>query len=302
MIEKILITGSNGLLGQKLVNLLKENYEIYALSRGKNRNSNLKGYTYYNVDVTDFVKLKFLIAEIQPDFIINSAAMTNVDECETKKNECDIINVELVNQLARFSKHNNIHLIHISTDFIFDGINGPYKETDKPNPLSHYGLSKLKSEQVIIDAKIQHTIIRTILVYGIVDNMSKSNIILWIKDSIENKKEVTIIDDQFRMPTFVDDLANACLLVVQKNAQGIFHVSSNELISIFDMAVEIAKTFNLDESYIKRISTDELNQKAKRPFKTGFNLEKSNKILGLPLVSFSERLQVFKDQLEVLKN
>jgi dTDP-4-dehydrorhamnose reductase len=298
MTEKVLITGSNGLLGQKLVNFFKENYEVYALSRGENRNSITNGYTYYNIDVTDFNKLHFLVNEIQPHFIINAAAMTNVDECEVKQKECNIINVELVRQLVQSCKNNNIHLIHISTDFIFDGKDGPYKETDTPNPLSHYGLTKLKSEEIIIHAKIEYTIIRTILVYGIVDNMFRNNIILWIKDSIDNKKIITIIDDQFRMPTFVDDLAMACLAVVQKKAQGIFNVSSNKLISIYDMAIEIANAFNLDKSYIKRITTGELNQKAKRPAITGFNLEKANKILDLPLVSFTERLQVFKNQLE----
>lgn len=302
MTEKVLITGSNGLLGQKAVNFFKENYEVYALSRGENRNSNTTGYTYYNIDVTDFNKLNLLVNDIQPHFIINSAAMTNVDECEVKQNECNIINVELVRQLVQSCKNNNIHLIHFSTDFIFDGKDGPYNETDTPNPLSHYGLTKLKSEEIILNAKIEYTIIRTILVYGIVDNMSRNNIILWIKDSIEHKRVITIIDDQFRMPTFVDDLAMACLSVVQKKAQGIFNVSSNKLISIYDMAIVIANAFNLDKSYIKRITTSELNQKAKRPAITGFNLEKANKILDFPLVSFAERLQVFKNQLEVFNN
>jgi len=300
MTEKVLITGSNGLLGQKLVNFFKENYEVYALSRGENRNLNTKGYTYYSIDVTDFNKLDHLVNDVQPHFIINTAAMTNVDECEVKQNECNIINVELVRQLTQACKSNNIHLIHISTDFIFDGKDGPYKETDTPNPLNHYGLTKLKSEEIIINAKIDYTIIRTILVYGIVDNMSRNNIILWIKDSIENKRVITIIDDQFRMPTFVDDLAMACQSVVHKKAEGIFNVSSNKLISIYDMAIEIANAFNLDKSYIKRITTSELKQKAKRPAVTGFNLEKANLILVLPLVSFAERLQVFKNQLEAL--
>ena len=304
MRERILITGSNGLLGQKLVNFFSigDKYEVFALSRGENRNSTDRVYTYYNIDVTDFNKLNIIVNDIQPNFIINTAAMTNVDECDEKKEECDIVNVELVKNLVLFCEKNNTHLIHISTDFIFDGKDGPYKETDTPNPLSHYGHTKLKSEGIIVNAKIKYTIIRTILVYGIVDNMSRNNIILWIKDSIENKKIVTIIDDQFRMPTFVDDLAMACLSVVQKKAQGIFNVSSNKLISIYDMAIEIANAFNLDKSYIKRISTGELNQKAKRPAITGFNLEKANKILNLPLVTFEERLQVFKNQLEAFNN
>lgn len=302
MKERVLITGSNGLLGQKLVNFFKDYYEVHALSRGENRNSNTKGYTYYNIDVTDFKKLILLVDKIQPHFIINTAAMTNVDECEEKKTECNIINVELVNHLVQSCKKNNIHLIHISTDFIFDGKEGPYNETDNPNPLSHYGLTKLNSEEIIINAKIDHTIIRTILVYGLVDNMSRNNIVLWIKNSIENKRTITIIDDQFRMPTFVDDLAMACLTVVRKKVQGIFNVSSNKLISIYEMAIEIANAFNLDKSYIKRITTSELNQKAKRPPITGFHLKKASKILDLPLVSFKERLQVFKNQLEAFTN
>lgn len=300
MTGKVLITGSNGLLGQKLVNFFMEEYEVHALSRGSNRNSNSKGYDYYNIDVTDFNSLNKIIDTVKPDFIINSAAMTNVDECEVKQDECYNINVEVVNKLVQSCKKNGIHLIHISTDFIFDGKNGPYKETDKPNPLGYYGLSKLKSEEIIISAKIEYTIIRTILVYGIVDNMVRSNSILWIKESLENKKELTIVDDQFRMPTFVDDLAMACLSAVQKKAKGIFNVSSNELLSIYDMAIEIANTFKLDKTLIKRISTSQLNQKAERPFKTGFNLEKSKAELDLPLISFADRLQVFKNQLDKL--
>ena len=299
MKQKIIITGSNGLLGQKLIKLLIKDYtfEIYAISRGENRNNSTDSYHYFDVDLTDFDTVKEVVNQIEPHIIINTAAMTNVDECEDNKSTCDIINVELVNELAQLCKIHKAHLIHISTDFIFDGEDGPYAEDDSPNPLSYYGLSKLKSEEVIVNANIKHTILRTILVYGLVDNMSRNNIVLWVKNSIENKSEVTIIDDQFRMPTFVDDLAEACLLAIQKKAYGVFNVSSSELMSIYDMAVEIAHAFELDTTYIKRISTDQLNQKAKRPPVTGFILDKSIEKLGLPMHTFKERLQVFKNQL-----
>ena len=300
MMEKIVITGANGLLGQKLVNLFNRTpkYKVIAIARGENRNNAKTGYTYIDVDLTDFDKVAQKINDSKPHIIINTAAMTNVDACEDKKEQCDLINVELVRHLVRLSEKHQSYLVHISTDFIFDGKNGPYKEDDEPNPLSYYGLSKLKSEQIIQESTLKYVILRTVLVYGIVDNMSRSNLVLWLKEAIENKKTVTIIDDQFRMPTFVDDLAQACLSAVSKKAQGVFNVSSCELMSIYDMAIEVAKTFNLDTSYIKRVSTSELNQKAPRPAVTEFDLTKSNKILGLPLVSFSERLQVFKNQLE----
>ena len=300
MTKKIVITGANGLLGQKLVNLFKSisKYEVTAIAKGRNRNNTQKGYRYIDLDLTDFNAVTRIINDIKPSIIINSAAMTNVDECEVKKEQCDLINVELVKHLVGLSEKHQSYLVHISTDFIFDGKNGPYKEDDEPNPLSYYGLSKLKSEQIIQESTLKYAILRTVLVYGIVDNMSRSNLVLWLKESIENKKTVTIIDDQFRMPTFVDDLAQACLSAVSKKAQGIFNVSSCELLSIYDMAIEVATIFNLDASYVKRISTSELNQKATRPPVTGFDLTKSNKILELPLVSFTERLQVFKNQLE----
>ena len=299
--KRVLVTGSNGLLGQKLINLLcEEKYDVFALSRGENRNSNKSAYTYYNVDLVDYEKLHNIVDEIKPDFIVNTAAMTNVDQCEDNKEECDIINVELVSQLTEACKRHNIYLVHISTDFIFDGKDGPYKEEDKPNPVNYYGLSKLRSEEVILNTQINYTILRTILVYGLVDGMSRNNIILWIKEAVENKKEVTIIDDQFRMPTLVDDLANACLLAIQKNAVGIFNVSSTELLSIYDMAIAVADAFNLDKNYIKRVSTQELNQRAPRPIKTGFDLAKSHKTLGLPLFTFKEGLQRFKNQLNTV--
>lgn len=300
--QKILITGSNGLLGQKLVNLFAKlrNYEVFALSRGDNRNETTNKYTYYNIDITDSKRLGELINSLKPHCIVNCAAMTNVDECQKEKEKCDLINVESVKTLVNCAQENNIHLIQISTDFIFDGVNGPYKEDDEPNPINYYGLSKLKSEDIIINSKIKYTILRTILVFGIVDNMSTNNIVLFVKNALENKQEVTMVDDQYRMPTFVDDLAQACLLSIQNQAYGVFHISSSELLSVYEMAIQIAKVFELDASLINRISTNHLNQFAKRPPKTGFDLEKSKNILNFPQLPFRNRLQAFKNQLVML--
>ena len=299
MPQKILITGSNGLLGQKLVNLFSQaqSVEVVALSRGTNRNDTAKNYTYYAVDITDTNTLVDCIIKEKPDYIINCAAMTNVDQCEREKETCDLINVKAVKVLVSLAKEQEIHLIHISTDFIFDGKNGPYKEDAKPNPINYYGESKLKAEALIIDSGIDYTILRTILVFGLVDNMAKNNIVLWVKESLEAKKEITIVDDQYRMPTFVDDLADACMLAIEQNAQGIFNVSTNELLSIYQITLQIAEVYQLDASYIKSISTSQLNQLAKRPAKTGFDLEKSQKVLKLPIASFKERLEVFKGRI-----
>ncbi len=299
MKEKVVITGSNGLLGQKLVNLFSDlnNFEVTAISREENRNETAKNYTYYSVDITDHKKLINLLDDIKPDYIINCAAMTNVDQCENERDNCDAINVEALKTIIDIVKNYNCHLIQISTDFVFDGENGPYTEDHEPNPINYYGLSKLKGEELIKRAQIKYTILRTILVYGLVDNMSKNNIVSWIKNAVDNKQTITIVNDQFRMPTLVDDLADACLLAIQNTAYGVFNVSSSELLSIYDVSLQVADAFNLDKSYIKSIPTSQLSQPAKRPPKTGFDLSKSQKILKLPIYPFKNRLQVFKNQL-----
>jgi len=299
-LKKIIITGSNGLLGQKMVKLLlsKSDYEIHALSRGENRLANKEGYSYHRIDITKKDELTKLVSDIQPLYIVHTAAMTNVDACELNQTGCDMINVDTVKTLVDLCKINNIHLIHLSTDFIFDGMKGAfYTEEDDPNPLSYYGLSKLKSEKIILNTISRYTIIRTILVYGLVDHNDRSNIVLWVKNSIENKKEINVVTDQYRMPTLAEDLAESCLLAIENDAFGIYHVSSNKLMSIYEIAIEVAKMFHLDVNYIKPIITSELNLPAKRPFKTGFDLNKSITELKLPSYTFVERLQVFKNQL-----
>ena len=297
---KVVITGSNGLLGQSLLNLLlkdKDSYQVYGFSRGKNR-SGREDFNYISIDITEKEELDKKLEQIQPDFIINTAAMTQVDDCETNKQACDILNIDVVKWITSFASKSKTHIIHLSTDFIFDGKKGYYKETDKPNPLSYYGLSKLKSEQVLKDSKINFTILRTILVYGKVFDMSRSNIVLWVREMLEKNKEITIVDDQYRMPTYVEDLAMACKIAMDKKALGIYHISSNTLLSVYEIAQQIAETFDLNKNLIKSISTSTLNQKAPRPAKTGFDLSKTNNELRFYPKSFKEDLQIFKESLK----
>ena len=295
--KKVIITGSNGLLGQSLLGLLlkeKETYQVFGFSRGENR-SGRNDFTYVSIDITEEENLKKTILEIQPDFIINTAAMTQVDDCESNKAACDLLNVTVVKWLSEISSTINAHLIHLSTDFIFDGVKGNYKETDIPNPLSYYGVSKLKSEEVLLKSNIDFTILRTILVYGKVYDMSRSNIVLWVKSMLEQEKEITIVDDQYRTPTYVEDLALACKISMDKKATGIFNISSNKLLSVYEIAQQIADVFQLDKKFIKPISTATLNQTASRPAKTGFNLSKTNKVLEFYPKSFREDLHRFKN-------
>ncbi|WP_339662527.1 SDR family oxidoreductase [uncultured Polaribacter sp.] len=296
---KVVITGSNGLLGQTLVKLLlqeKEKYQVFGFSKGKNR-SGREDFNYISIDLTNEIKLKETLTEIQPSFIINTAAITQVDVCEEHKEACDLLNITVVKWLSEISKSLNVHLIHLSTDFVFDGEKGNYKETDKVNPLSYYGLSKVKSEEIVVNSKIKYTILRTILVYGQVFDMSRTNIVLWVKDMLEKGQEITVVNDQYRAPTYVEDLALACKIAMDKKAVGIYHIASNTVLSVFEIAQQVAEVFNLDKKFMKPILSTTLNQKALRPPKTGFNLSKTNKELGFYPKSFKEDIQRFKESL-----
>ncbi len=296
---KILITGSNGLLGQKLLHKLRvdSSLDLIATSRGENRVSEKNGYTYLALDITDEKAVAQIIAMQKPDVVINTAAMTNVDLCEAEKENCDALNVNAVQYLADACQQIDAHLIHISTDFIFDGEDGPYKEEDEPNPLSYYGLSKLKSEQLLQTHAVKWTVLRTIIVFGVAENLSKGNLVLWAKGALEKGDPLNIIDDQFRAPTLAEDLADACILAAKKKALGVFNASGEDIMSIYEIVERIANHFGNTTENLNKISTATLNQTAGRPPKTGFILDKSKKVLGYNPHSFEDCLTIIDKQL-----
>ena len=224
--------------------------------------------------------------------------MTNVDLCEDKKSECDCLNVNAVKYLADSCKKIDAHLIHISTDFIFDGENGPYSEDDKPNPLSYYGLSKLKSEQLLQAHSVSWTILRTIIVFGVGENLSKGNIVLWAKNALAKGDSLNIIDDQIRAPTLAEDLADICILAAKKKALGIFNASGKDIMSIYELVERVAKHYRMSTDNLNKISTSTLNQKAVRPPKTGFILDKSINELGYKPHLFEECLALMDEQIK----
>lgn len=306
----LLVTGSNGLLGQKIIDQVLSDHrlkklpsiKLTAVSRGKNRHPIQEGYTYIDLDLLDFHALQSLIDDIQPDTIIHTAAMTNVDQCEVEPENCELLNVTLVKELVKSCERNDIHFIHLSTDFIFDGESGPYEEEDTPNPLSIYGKSKWESESSLQQAACPWTIIRTILVYGVLNDLSRSNIVLWAKNALENEQKINVVNDQWRMPTLAEDLANACLAAAIKRATGVFHVSGPDLLSIEEIVHEIADFWHLDKKLISSINTSTLNQAAARPKKTGFILNKAKTLLGYEPRSLDEGLMLVDQQLKTLKS
>lgn len=297
---KILITGSNGLLGQKLVYALRklDTVTCIATARGENRIREKSGYIYESLDLTDQQKVKDVITRHQPDCIIHSAAMTNVDACELDKEGCRKNNIDTVQYLLDACAGTNTHFIDISTDFVFDGKSGPYKETDPIGPLSEYARSKAEAERLVQESGLQWAIIRTMIIYGITDDAQRSNIILWTKNSLEQGKDINVINDQFRGPTLAEDLADACIQAALRKVEGIYHVSGREVISILDIAVRVAEYFNLDKKHIHPITTASLNQPALRPLKTGFIIEKAERDLGYKPHTLQEGIAIVARQLK----
>ena len=297
--KKVLITGSNGLLGQKLLDLYLtiEDIELIATARGENRYPRKEGYTYTSLDITNEKEVQQVIAQHAPDCIINTAAMTNVDSCETDKEGCDKLNVDAVAYLIAAANTAGAHLIHLSTDFIFDGKKGPYKEDDEANPLSYYGHSKLLAENMVREYCAKWSIARTVLVYGVVNDMSRSNIVLWAKGALEKGQPINVVDDQFRTPTLAEDLAKGCQLIEHKQAEGIYNISGKDQMSILELVQRVANYFDLDASVLRVVSSESLNQPAKRPPLTGFDLTKSRKVLGYEPHSFEQGIGVLMEQL-----
>lgn len=297
--KKVMITGANGLLGQKLIDLYleKKDKHIIATGVGPCRHPKRDRFEYVELDISDAGNIEQVFAQYRPDALIHTAAMTNVDACETDHESCDRLNVKAVALLAEACKLYGAHIIHLSTDFIFDGTHGPVDEEEKPNPLSYYGHSKLKGEQMVMEKAGTWAILRTVLVYGVVNDMSRSNIVLWAKGALEKGQSIKVVDDQFRTPTLAEDLALGCYLAEDKRAQGIFNISGKDFMSIYELVERIADYYHLDKSGLNRSDSSTLNQAAKRPPITGFNIDKARTELGYEPHSFEEGLELVKQQL-----
>ncbi|OEK02375.1 NAD(P)-dependent oxidoreductase [Roseivirga sp. 4D4] len=297
---KILITGSNGLLGQKLVKLIldKGKDELIATARGANRLPYPEShYQFDQMDITDRAQVDNVMNRHAPEVVIHTAAMTNVDQCETEQEDCWKQNVDAVEYLIKACERNSSFLLHLSTDFIFDGEDGPYDEQAEANPISYYGESKLAAEELLLNSDIKFAIARTVLVYGIAHDMSRSNIVLWVKKSLEDGKSIKVVDDQLRSPTLAEDLAMGCYLIAEKKAEGIFNISGKDLLTPYEMALKTAAYFNLDTSTMERADASTFTQTAKRPPKTGLLIDKAIAELGYAPHTFEEGIGILVDQL-----
>ena len=294
--NKVLVVGANGLLGQKLVHTFLGDYEVYGCSIEGETFIQPEGYHYSQMDITSRRTTAERIKHLQPTCIVNAAAYTNVDACEDDREVCWKVNVNGAENLAIAAKGVRAFFVHVSTDYVFDGVAGVYTETSRPNPLGYYGKSKLAGENAVIGTGAEYAIARTMVLYGTGENL-RLNFATWLVDQLSKGESVNIVDDQYGHPTIVDDLAAAIRKIVELRRQGLFHVTGAEYVNRYEFAVKLAGIFGFDSSLIKRIKTADLAQKAPRPMNSAFSLAKLAAETGVEMRDVESGLRLLKTQL-----
>jgi len=294
---KVFITGANGLLGQAVTSIFTRETGWELICSSIEDKSFLDyGNKYERLDITNKEEVKRVINLHRPDIIINCAAYTNVDGCETDRELCWRLNVDGVKNLIIAAKKENCRIIHISTDYVFDGKNGPYTEDDTPNPISFYGRSKLAAENALTTSDVKYAIVRTMVLFGIGVNI-KPNFALWMIDKLKAGEKINIVDDQVGNATMVDDLAWGILKLAEKNLTGIFNIAGSDILSRYDFALKICDVFGFNKALVSKIKTAALNQPAPRPLNSGLVVLKASSQLGLHLMDSLEAIRLLKTQL-----
>jgi len=296
--KRILVFGVNGMLGQRLAEFYSRQQGLQLLSCSVEDAPVLSGQEYRQIDITRREDVKDLVYDFYPDVIINAAAYTNVDLSEKEREQAWKTNVKGVEYIAEVSRVIDSHIVHISTDYIFNGKNGPYSEKDKPSPLGYYARTKLASENVLRISGTYFTILRTNVLYGIARN-SRPDFVRWVVNSVRGGKQIKIVTDQINNPTFIDDLIQAISKVIEYKKYGVYNIGGKEFLSRYDFTMKIADFFNLDKRLISPITTDELNQPAPRPLKSGLIILKAETELGYKPHSIEESLAKMKKELSL---
>lgn len=304
MRKKLLVLGASGLTGYKTVKIAAPNYEVHGTFNA--RSVNIDNCNMYKTDLTNPDQVKKIFAEIKPDIVINTTALHNVDYCEDHPDAASSVNAQAVRYLRENSEKFGSKLIHISTDYVFDGKKSiPYKESDEAIPISSYGNSKLEGEQILDGSS--YVVVRPSVVYGwtpleLAGTTSSSgkpmNFALWLLTKLNKNEPLKIVTDQFASATLADSLADSVLKIALTNKSGVYHVSGLSCESRYDFAVKLAKKFGYDTGLISKTDSLSFVQKAKRPRYSCLNCEKAANDFGLKLLTTDQALDIMRSQVE----
>ena len=289
---KVLITGVNGFLGHYIVEqLLNSRHDVIATGKGINRLScSSQGFVYEEMDFTNEGAVNEVFKKYEPAYIIHAGAVSKPDECEQNKLLADKINIDGTAILLNAAKQYRSGFLFMSTDFVFDGEKGMYKEEDVVQPVNYYGETKVKAEELVQQYEHSWSIVRTVLVYGKPFN-KRNNILTIVKEKLESGEEYAVFNDQVRTPTYAGDLAKAMVAMIEKNVHGIYNICGKDVLTPYEMAVATAAFLQLDTTLIKKITEKDFVQHAKRPLKTGLVIDKAKKDLDYQPLSFKEGLK-----------
>lgn len=293
--KRLLVCGSNGLVGQRLALLFGHTTEYEVLHTSHHRNFYLDRqlFDYTQLDITNRSDVKSLVTSYRPDIIINTAAIASVDVCEQQRDAAWRVNVNGIEHLTVAARLIGAKVIHLSTDYVFDGKHGPYAEDDRVNPINYYGKTKLAGENMVLAGGVPYAILRVILLFGTGVNL-KHNFATWVMENLRAGTPIRCAADQFCNPTYVGSVASAVLNVIERDARGVFHVCDADRVSRYDFALKIAKAFGLDEALIERSTSAALQQGAPRPLSTGFTVEKACREFGFEPLTIDAGLEALR--------
>jgi len=302
---KLLVVGGSGLLGYKVAELAVREFQTFATYNF--RSTELDGCSFFKLDKTDRNATLTLMNKLKPDVVIDTAALHNVDYCETHRDEAWKVNVKGTRNIAEACREIDAKMIFISTDYVFDGKKEIYTEEDAPNPLHYYAKTKLAGERLVKEAGIDYAITRPSVIYGwnpgeLAGLKSSSgkpvNFVVWTIDKLKKKEKINIVTDQFSSPTLADNLAEVLLVLSKSGKQGVYHTAGKTCINRFMFAKKIAEIFKLDESLIKPVTSDMFKQVAERPKRCCLDVTKAEREFGVRFLTVEEGLMKMKEQMK----
>jgi dTDP-4-dehydrorhamnose reductase len=289
---KLLVTGANGLLGNKIIRLAQNNYVATPIHHIKPLHSKSQ-----KLDIRDANAVLNLFDKFEPATVIHTASETNVDKCEIEKEHAWKTNAQGTRNIAEACRKVSAKLVFISTDYVFDGEKGLYSEEDKPNPVNYYGVTKLEGEKQVINYCENYAILRTSVLYGW--HQWKQNFATWIINKLKQRQEITVVEDHYNTPTLAGNLAEVAIEVAEKDLQGIYHASGNERISRYEFAKQIAKTFDLNSDLIKPVKMSQVAAWiAKRPRDSSLDTGKIQKKIKTKPLNITEGLNKMKEEMK----
>ena len=293
--DSLLVIGASGLLGSKIMEQARGRYAV----RGA-YNPDVDGATLWQLDSVDIGSkddIAKLFDKIKPDKVILTAAMTNVDACEKNPTLANRINAAAPGLVARACKKASASLVHVSTDYVFDGMKSrKYIETDVQRPISVYGTSKLAGERSVLATLPEAAVVRPAVLYGWNPIPEKMNFVTWVLKKLRNNEPVKLFEDQIVSPTLADDLAGVLLDLAEKQASGVWHASGPDCLDRPSCGRMIAEVFGLDEGLIAPVPSSSVSLPARRPKYSCLDITKTAKLLGRKTVSFKDGLIVMRQQ------